>query len=340
MLLFLILLILAAAVLEKWSVSNALRGITAFQKAENTVIEPGQDAVLITTVENRSPRLHLFVRIAAPDQSGSTTTYLMPWQRCETRFTVPLEKRGRYRYNDLLLSGGDFLGLSEMKLNFPQFLEVVVRPARLNDDRIFHALGGFFGDHSVKRHTQEDPVLTLGIREYTGREPMKMISWNRSAQLGQLMVNNYDYTVEQTVDVVFNAFTPSVDTVSEQKFEDCCSLTRDVCEWLCKKKLRYRFRTNVISAGSVNIFEHLLDGMGEGHLDTILEGLGRAVFSSACRVSTLFKRLKADAQRDRDIIFITPYVDGEIRSCIRELETVSSCRILVLTPPDKEGEET
>ena len=43
-------------------------------------------------------------------------------------------------------------------------------------------LSGFLGDVSVRRFIYEDPVLTTGFREYTGREPMKHISWTQSAR--------------------------------------------------------------------------------------------------------------------------------------------------------------
>ena len=36
----------------------------------------------------------------------------------------------------------------------------------------------------------------LGYRGYTGREPLKDISWKQTAKLGELMVKNHDFTVD------------------------------------------------------------------------------------------------------------------------------------------------
>ena len=41
-------------------------------------------------------------------------------------------------------------------------------------------LGGMIGDISVNRFIFEDPMLTIGFSDYTGREPMRDISWTRA----------------------------------------------------------------------------------------------------------------------------------------------------------------
>ncbi len=65
-------------------------------------------------------------------------------------------------------------------------------------------LGGVIGDISVNRFIFEDPMLTVGFSEYTGREPMRDISWTQSARLGRMMVKNYDHTVDLSVTILLN----------------------------------------------------------------------------------------------------------------------------------------
>ena len=56
----------------------------------------------------------------------------------------------------------------------------------------------------MNRFIMEDPVLRLGYRDYTGREPIKQISWTQTARMGRMMVSCQDYTVERTVTVMLN----------------------------------------------------------------------------------------------------------------------------------------
>ena len=80
--------------------------------------------------------------------------------------------------------------------------EVVVIPPRCENSNVLRTLGGFLGDISVRRFILEDPLLTVGFREYTGREPMKSISWTQSARVGRPLVKQYDHTVDATVTVL------------------------------------------------------------------------------------------------------------------------------------------
>ena len=117
-------------------------------------------------------------------------------------------------------------------------------------------LGSFLGDYSVQRYLYEDPVMTAGYREYTGREPMKQISWKQSAHSMGLMVREYDHTVEPVLTLLLN-----VETAQERKepvLETCYSLARTVCQELEDKGIKYVFCTNAAQAGAVG-GSHMVD---------------------------------------------------------------------------------
>ena len=127
---------------------------------------------------------------------------------------------------DATLLAGDLLGLSQQQRDIHQFYEIVVLPRRVEAPDLSQALGGFLGDVSVQRFILEDPVLTIGAREYTGHEPMKTISWKHSVRTGRLMVKNFDHTVENCVTVLLN-----VDGGTDyDTMERCFSLARMAVE--------------------------------------------------------------------------------------------------------------
>ena len=80
----------------------------------------------------------------------------------------------------------------------------------------------------------EDPVLTIGYLDYTGREPMKKISWMHSAKVGKLMVKNSDYTVDANAAIVLNLASGSA-----KEKEKCLEIVRTVCEKLEEEKIPY-----------------------------------------------------------------------------------------------------
>ena len=261
MLLFFVMLIIVAAALERWSLFHGMDGVTHRHFPDRPLVDPEEPFHLVTQVKNASRRFVPFVRLrenvplelifsddifaglAADGRSNafSSTLYLMPRQLWQRELEVKLPRRGRYFFRGCSMQGGDFLGLSETVIYQPAQEEIIVAPAPAGDPNLPQLLGGFLGDRSVNRFIMEDPVLTLGFRDYTGREPMKSISWPQSARAGRLMVKNYDHTLELTATVLLSAQTEKTDPLRLQKLEQCFSLARSVCETLEKKHIPYRF---------------------------------------------------------------------------------------------------
>ena len=351
---FLLVLVGLGAALQAWSLRHALDGVSHVHFAEPALVEPDEEFALVTRVTNASRRFVPFVRVserlpaalrvpegahissclnAAGLQTLEYTVYLLARQRWTRRLPVSLPARGRYILRGASLGGGDFLGLSETTAAFPQSGEVIVMPRRWEGASKLTTLGGFLGDVSVNRFLFEDPVLTLGFREYTGREPQKMISWTQSARMGRLMVKNYDHTLELSVTVLL-----SVDGAEEagaETAEGCFSLARSVCEELERKKVTYRFFTNARAEGAFSLWSRLGEGMGAGHLATILEGLGRASYDSVQRFSRVLAQAARAAEPGRCHVLIAPALTEELRAGAASLRARTGGAVLILTPTEE-----
>lgn len=290
MFLFLFMLIAAAAAIEYRSLSHAGEGVNCTLSPDRRLAEPGEDFQLRLRLENASRRFVPHVQIAQgipqelvlPEeaenraQTGRTryledSTYLMPRQVWTRELRASLPVRGRYIFRGGSLHFGDFLGVKETAVSLNGFSEIVLVPKRADLGAMRDALGGFLGDESVRHFLYEDPVLTAGFSEYTGREPMKAISWTKSAVRGKLTVKQFDHTAELTANVLL-CVEEGESALTERSF----SLARSVCEFLEEKHLSYRFLTNADTAGAFSLWDCVEGGLGSAHLQTILEGLGRA----------------------------------------------------------------
>jgi uncharacterized protein (DUF58 family) len=220
------------------------------------------------------------------------TTWLRPRQQLTCDIPVVLARRGRYVLQNFTLCSGDFLGLREQEKRCGLFREVVAAPKELPSARLSEIFGGFLGEMSVTRFILEDPVLTLGFREYTGREPMKSISWAQSARMNRLMVRKNDYTQEPSAAVILNVESAREDR--EEVLEVCFSLARTVCSMLEKEGVRYSFVSNAALLGGGDGWGNAVDGLGERHYQGILERLGRASYEP---VISLARMLEQEAAR-------------------------------------------
>ena len=343
----LILVVLGFALLEyKWA-SYALNSLGTHFQCDRALAEPGQPITWSATVDNYSRLPIPFVRLvqdfpleAKPQedsawQSAYCKRNFLAWyteyrmtlrgRRSITRnATVSFDQRGVYQIGTYRLSAGDLLGFKEAQCHGPG-QKIVVMPHHSQQKKAMDAVGGFLGDVSVRRFILEDPILTTGFRDYTGREPMRAISWTRTAQSGTLQVKQYDHTAEFHVVVLLNT-----EGADEAQLEECLRLTRSVCEKLEQRKIPYGFRTNANLPGPVGKVHTLLEGLGERHLNTILYGLGCADGTTFHSFRYLTRQTLKKRKGSESYIVITPDDQGDVRSCIQELSSTVGNPVCVL----------
>jgi len=345
---FLVVLAICLAV-ELLSLRHALDGIEYACRISRTVAEENTPLELITVITNHRRRFVPFLRLMedVPQSmrcSGEleiasienrrawlrSSLYMMPRQRLTRRTPFSMEKRGRYVFLGAELGGGDFLGFSERRKRADAEQEVIILPKRLDSLDVSALPGGLLGDMSVNRFIHEDPMLTLGFREYTGREPMKLISWTQSARMGQMMVKNLDHTMERTATVLLNMDTFAFGTYGEELMEKSFSLARGVCEALEDARIPYTFLTNAALAGANGMTGEVGDGLGKAHLQPILEALGRATYENTGRVWSLVDRASKMSGEGRSHILITPMRNDLERAELENLERRAGVKARVL----------
>ncbi len=259
--------------------------------------------------------------------------FLMPHQKVTLGIKAVLPRRGRYFIGETTLFTGDFLGLRETEDQRRLNREFVVLPRRADDVDVKESLGGFLGDVSVRRYILEDPILTVGFREYTGREPLRSISWTQSARAGSLMVKKYDFTAEPSACVLLNTECPDWlhDKEKSAAIERCFSIARTVCEILETKRIRYSFITNSSAAGVSGIWSSIGDGLGEAHLMAILTGLGRATYTHTAPFTVTLEKAIHSAISGKAYILITPVMLPEYQMGANRLRDLSGGGILVIS---------
>ncbi len=309
--------------LERFWMPAALNALKFRGKCDKIMAQPGEVVTWHSTVENHSRLSIPFVRLniscpegtqlEAPERwiqshyrKGVYQWYieekmaLKPHQSVTRTVSFSLPNRGVYEIGDYLRAVGDLLGIRE-GTKMGDCLKLVIIPERSRNFKTIQAFGGFLGEVSVKRFILEDPILTVGFRDYTGREPMKAVSWTRTAVAGKLQVKQFDYTAEQNVTVILN-----VDGAAGECLEECFRLTRSVCEELENRKIPYGFRTNGNLSTPTGKLFYLANGLGQKHLQTILYALGRADNTCFRSCSSLVRDTLRHRKMNEAYVVITP----------------------------------
>ena len=301
---------------------RADRFLVCTQESERLLAEPGETIRLSVTVANRSLWLFPYVRVTAffadglePVKEGSgrrsvlsgsvsRSMMILPHRTVTYRIPVICRKRGRYPLQDILMQSGDSFGLSSRTFRMEGRGEIVVIPAKEESETFPETVGGFLGNISVRRFIHEDPVLSAGFREYTGREPLKQISWTQSAKGIGLMVRTPDYTADPSLCLILNI--DSAASGKETLIEHCYVQARTLCELLEQRGFAYRMVTNAAAVGALSDTTAIQHGTGQEHYRLIMERLGRASYTCERSFAALVQYAAEQNDNTAGYLIITP----------------------------------
>lgn len=348
---FFVIFLIFLLLVQKYSLRTALHRVYYDCEPSRHLIDPDESFTVHSTIENQKPMPVLFVRMIEKfpldiqlraDESDiyrgtnrvelSSRFYLMPKQVYHREVEAKLSRRGCHFFSGCTMYGGDFMGMKETVEYYRGLKEVIVMPKSVDCPSLDKTLGDYLGDMSVNRFILEDPVLTIGFRDYTGREPQRAISWVQSARFGKMMVKNYDHTFDLSVTILLNVKTPYRTEENDALIEDCFCLVRAVCEKMEEKQVKYSFSTNAAISGFAGNWAEIGEGLGGNHFLTVMEGLGRATSSATQSFSLTIDRASRQAEQGRSFILVTPSVEEEWMPSLRRLQELSGAPVCILTP--------
>ncbi len=339
---FLITIVVLALVLEKKSIRIPFGQIKYKLEPSKGRVEQGEIFQLNTTLYNASARNipYVFMEEVLPAEveiEGSDTLKLFPdgnfllhrttifmgkHQKIKRSIRVSIQERGVFWFRQTRMKFGDFLGMRQREKEFRQSKSVVVYPRKMQDERLERVLSDIFGEISVHSFLYEDPFLVMGYREYTGREPLRSISFLQSAKKNELMVKEYDHTRDEVVDIIFDvSYKGNFDHYFVQ-IETMFSMVRTLCEAFENKGVSYRLITNAyydtMEERGVNIIQS--GGSGGKSFDKILDILGMASNASMCTTEELLRRTYLNLSQEKEFVYLCQRREDETEAAIVRVE--------------------
>jgi uncharacterized protein (DUF58 family) len=258
------------------------------------------------------------------DQRGClhvSVLYIRGRQKITRTIQASMPYRGLYFLEGCRLLGGDFLGLRENFKQKEQREEIIIFPQRLDNDTILQTLSGYYGDFSVRRFYIEDPILVSSYRDYTGREPLRSISWTQSARKNQLMVKEFDHTMDLTVTILLDVYLYWSEGSHTEQLEYCFSLVRTIAEFLEQKKVSYRLLTNAYIRSSKTACEAITyAGQGAHHFTKLLYTLGQADSNTFRSIEDLYDIAIQNYSGENAIFYVAPFENEKRSKLIKNLQ--------------------
>lgn len=258
----------------------------------------------------------------------NSSVILRKKQLIKRYFRASIPERGEYRFADATFYAGDFLGLNEYSYRMENDARIVIYPPRIENDTFLHAFSAAANEIARKKQLLEDPISICGYDPYTGREPLRKISWKQSAVRGELIVKKYDPVWNQSVQIVLDMQYHGEFDYHFPRQELCFSIARTVCEEMEKRQVGYRFITNALVSERLTAFESE-GGMG-GSFRKILYHLGVAKGGAVCSLEETIRAV-CDAQgKGNLIIFIATRRDEAVTEGLNQLKNHTHAKVITL----------
>ena len=332
--------VLILALFEIASRRTDLRNLSVRFSLDRKLTEPGETVTLHYTVRNVSRFPFLFVglsmrldtcfRLEEDDQflqqhtrsdfAGTQIShnfFLAPRRQFSGKLRFSVRQRGLYDLGKYYLEFGDLLGLKPRLLTGEMNLRIIctANSCQLSPLQV---LGGEIGSVSVRRFLYDDPTMVLGYREYSGREPMKQISWNQSAKSGHLIVRQNDFTTDRAAIVLVN-----IDPTSRRLMEHCLCLTNSVCKFLEREKIPYAMLSN-------GDLRSITEGLGDSHLFFIQRRIGLSRHTGYTGFSSVIHNCLRRKKPGCTYIVITPSLDESTQASVSLLARHTDFKPVVL----------
>ncbi len=338
----LLIVVIVAIIAEVKSLRRPVNDVCYRMEPSVRSVEQEQEFLLKTTIENRSKFNipYLFVEEAIPDElelldrdymelrknntynMHQSVLFMKRRQRLKRNIRAVAHKRGMIRFTYAKLKIGDFLGIKELNRRVDFSRSVVVYPIRLEDERLTQVLSDVMGEISVNSFLHEDPILIKGYRDYTGREPLRAISFPMSAKRNQLTVREFDHTREAMVDLIFDvSYKGDFDHYFTQQ-EALFALVRSICEEFEQRRISYRLITNAyyetMDVHGVNVIQS--GGTGGSSISKILEVLGMASNASMCETEELLSHAFRSFSQEKSFVYVCNRREEETELLLGELK--------------------
>lgn len=130
-----------------------------------------------------------------------------PFQRTVRRFELTCNVRGFHGYGPVTMTTGDGFGFFNRTQQVGDQLRLIVYPHLYSAAELNLPTKNPFGNVGVRGQLYEDPMRTIGVREWREEDTPRRIHWKATARQQQLLSRVYEPSEEQQVLLCLNVAT-------------------------------------------------------------------------------------------------------------------------------------
>jgi uncharacterized protein (DUF58 family) len=278
--------------------------------------------------------------------TGEFRTFWMPgpFQRLTRTFTIHCAHRGYFTYGPATVSTGDGFGLFDRKASPPGVAQIIVYPKLYAAAELRLPAKNPFGEQTSARRLFEDPLRTIGIRQWQPADGINRVHWKATARHQHLLSRLYEPSQEAQFLIFLNVATMDRywQGVMPELLERAISVAASLAAIFSEQRAPVGLLANGVLPGSDQPIR-LMPGRSHEQLLRILELLA-AVQPLASGPAE--KTLLAEAPRmpwGTTLVVVSAVVGDDLLAALLELDSAGRQIVLITLaekPPDPLGLET
>jgi uncharacterized protein (DUF58 family) len=264
------------------------------------------------------------------------------YERFSHKYELSCGARGRYQLGPVHLRSGDLFTLFEARQTIATEDELIVFPRIWPLADLGLPAKEPFGTRRAHWRLLEDPLRTVGVRDYHPEDALPKVHWKATARRGQLQVRIYGPAAAPTLVVVLNVttFRHHWQGVMPELLENAVSVAGSVATWAIGRQ----FRTGLVANGCLPRSDQpirVAPGRSPGQLAAILEALAGVTSFATASIGNLLRRESTRTLWSATFVIVTAIVTEDLSAEMDRLRRagrpVAMISVAREAPPDLEG---
>jgi len=264
---------------------------------------------------------------------------LNPLQRTTRTFTIQCNKRGFHTFGPATLSTGDGFGFFSASGILPQRDRLIVYPHIYPVAELRLPSKNPFGEKGANTQLFEDPLRTVGIREWQSWDSLRRVHWKATARHQSMLSRVYEPSEEAQVLIFLNSATLKRHWLGSipELFERAISVAASLASLAAEQRLPVGLITNGVLPASDQPLR-LLPGRSPDQLLRILEMLAAVSPFNTHPIEELILREAAHLPWGATLVVVTAIAYDELLSTLLDLAAAGR-RVVLFTLAEKPPQE-
>lgn len=348
------LFVLAACILTVipcawWWKRMSLRHVEYERRFDKRCAFPGETFEMVVRITNRKvlPLTWLELSDEVPMAMPLVRSMLMPthiphigtlnnvlsmrwYERVSRRYELRCTARGVHTLGPVHMRSGDLFTLFEARETSPSSDRLVVYPHIWPLEDLGLPSKEPFGERKAHRRLLEDPLRTVGIRDYHPEDSLRHIHWKATAHRGQLQVRVFEPAATPTLVILLNVstFAHNWEGVLPELFERTISVGGSIATWAVGQK----YKVGLVANGCMPFSDQPIrvpPGRSPGQLAAVLEALACVTSFATLSMPELLRRESPRLPWGATLVVVTAIVTDGLAAAILGLRDAGRQMALV-----------